>query len=102
GRVLIQRNPRMAALLRTVMDQPVFTDVEITTAGVTMPVIRKSSREVVLELAVMNKVEELLFSRRAHRPRYRRYDSLMANGRSPHAVARVAGNLVVDFFLFRA
>src|SRR5262245_53801705 len=51
-RVLIQRNRGIAALLGTIMDQSIFTDVEVAAAGMTMPLVRKAASEVVLELAV--------------------------------------------------
>src|SRR5262245_47699369 len=39
-RVVGERNGRVTALLRTVMNQPVFTDVQVAAARAAMPLVR--------------------------------------------------------------
>ena len=39
-RVILQRNAGVASLLRTVVDEAVFTNIEVTRAGAASPVIR--------------------------------------------------------------
>src|SRR5437879_4125501 len=48
-RVLLQRNRRIPALLRAVMYEPVFANVEIARASPAAPMIRLTQRDVVLE-----------------------------------------------------
>jgi len=47
--IVLQRNTRMAPLLRAVMNKPVLTDVQVTAARVTAPVVRQPVNEVSLE-----------------------------------------------------
>ena len=47
--VLLQRDPRVAALLRAIMHEPVFTDVQIARAGAATPLVRLAQSNVVLE-----------------------------------------------------
>ena len=49
ARVRRERNSRIAALLRAVMHQAVFADVEIARAGAAAPVIGQALRDVVLK-----------------------------------------------------
>src|SRR5687768_7523756 len=62
-RVLGQRNSRRSALLRTVVDQPVFTNVQIPATGMAMPVVRQAFGEIILELTVVDKIREFLFAK---------------------------------------
>ena len=48
-RVILESNARVAALLRTPMDQTVFTDVEITSSGAATPVVRLALGDAVLK-----------------------------------------------------
>src|SRR4030095_17262237 len=50
ARVLFERNAREAALLRAIMDQAVFADVQIARARAAAPVIRPTVGQVVLKL----------------------------------------------------
>src|SRR6185437_15501011 len=50
NRVLSQRRPRIAALLRAVMHQPVFTDIQVAGSSAAAPVVRTAQSNVVLEL----------------------------------------------------
>src|SRR5437660_11770125 len=47
--VLLQRDPRIAALLRAVVHQPVLANVEITRARAAAPLVRLAQGDVVLE-----------------------------------------------------
>lgn len=47
--VFLERYSGIAALLRAVMHEAVFTNVEVTGAGAAAPVVRFSVRKVVLE-----------------------------------------------------
>src|SRR5580704_18308595 len=47
--VFLQRNPRIAALLRAVMHQAILANVEIARSSATAPLIGKAQRDVVLE-----------------------------------------------------
>jgi hypothetical protein len=38
-RILLKRNTGMASLLRAVMDQPIFANVEIAASGMAMPLV---------------------------------------------------------------
>src|SRR6185369_4547395 len=49
GCVVFQRNSWVAALLRTVVNQAVLADIEVTRAGAASPLIRAPLRDVVLE-----------------------------------------------------
>src|ERR1035437_3409570 len=49
NRVFLQRNARIAALLRAVMHQAVFADVEIACSGAAAPLIGAAERDVVLK-----------------------------------------------------
>ena len=49
ARVSLERNARIAALLRTIVHQPVFADIEIARAGAAAPVIRQTLGDVVLK-----------------------------------------------------
>src|SRR5262245_41140194 len=44
------------------MDQSVFTNVEIPAARVAMPLVRLTSHEVVLEVAIVDEIGEFLFA----------------------------------------
>src|SRR5580704_1719448 len=59
--VLRQRNAGVAALLRAIMHQAIFADVEIARAGATSPVVLQPLGDVVLEL--INAREGLLAER---------------------------------------
>src|SRR5208282_2455402 len=48
-RVFLQRNGRIAALLRAVMHQPVLANIEVARSGSTAPLIRTAQRNVVLK-----------------------------------------------------
>src|SRR5499433_2403677 len=50
ARVFFERNARKAALLRAVMDEAVFADVQITRPRAAAPVIRTAVSQVVLKL----------------------------------------------------
>ena len=54
-------NARIAALLRTIVDQAVFADVEIARASTAAPVVFLAARDIVLEL--IDTSEGLLFQR---------------------------------------
>src|ERR1700716_3274506 len=56
-----ERNRRITALLRAVMHQSVFADVEITGAGTAAPVVGQPLRDVVLKSVDSGKA--LLFKR---------------------------------------
>src|ERR1700704_5790483 len=56
-----ERNRRITALLRAVMHQSVFADVEIAGAGTAAPVVGQALRDVVLESVDAGKA--LLFKR---------------------------------------
>lgn len=47
--VLLERNPGIATLLRAVMNEAIFANVEVSGAGSASPIVRLSVREVVLE-----------------------------------------------------
>src|SRR5690242_19338056 len=49
ARVVFQRNRRIAPLLRAVVHQAVFSDVEIPRSGAASPVVRLARRNVVLK-----------------------------------------------------
>src|SRR5580704_13760178 len=51
--VLIERNAGKTTLLRTVMDESILADIEIATAGMTMPGVGESAHQVFLELVVI-------------------------------------------------
>src|SRR5215470_1648808 len=47
--VFLQRNSRKAALLRAVVDQAIFADIEVARTGAAMPVVRSTLRQILLE-----------------------------------------------------
>src|SRR4030095_8013427 len=49
GGILLEGNSRIATLLRTVVDETVFTDVEIACPGAAAPLVGPTLRDVVLE-----------------------------------------------------
>src|ERR1700733_3676984 len=49
ARIGSQRNPRISALLRAVVHQPLFTNVEISRTCAAAPLVRQSLRNVVLK-----------------------------------------------------
>ena len=48
-RVRLQRNSRCASLLGTVVNQTVFTDIEVASTGMAVPLGRQPSDHVPLE-----------------------------------------------------
>src|SRR5439155_7193126 len=48
--VLVERDGGVAPLLRTVVDQPVFADVEVAAAGAAAPVVGFAERYIPLEI----------------------------------------------------
>src|SRR6185312_6645612 len=50
NRVLSQRCPRIAALLRAVMHQAVLADIQVAGSSAAAPVVRTAQSNVVLEL----------------------------------------------------
>src|SRR5262245_1384501 len=56
--VIGERNGGIAALLRAVMNQSVFADVQVAAARAAMPLIRQSAYQVFLELIVVIESEE--------------------------------------------
>src|SRR5262249_55276936 len=59
ARVLFERDAGKAALLRAVMDEAVFADVQVTRARPAAPVVRPAVSQVLLELI---QPSELLFA----------------------------------------
>src|SRR4051812_31772722 len=57
-RVVNERNAGPAALLRAVMHQPVFADIQKAAAGAAVPVIRQPSPDVFLKMIEMRKREQ--------------------------------------------
>src|SRR5579883_3647004 len=49
ARITLQRNARTPSLLRAVMHQPIFADIEKSSAGRTMPSIRSTAHDVALK-----------------------------------------------------
>jgi hypothetical protein len=58
--ILLKRNAGPASLLRTVMDKPVFADIQIPAARPTMPVICLSFNQIFLELVIIREGAERL------------------------------------------
>ena len=52
-RILFERNPGTASLLRTPVHKPVLAYVQITASGATVPVVGQALSEIVLELVVV-------------------------------------------------
>src|SRR5580698_6957199 len=48
-RVFLQRNGRISALLRAIMNQAILADVEVARSSATAPLIGTAQRDVVLE-----------------------------------------------------
>ena len=59
-RILIQRNSRVATLLRAPVNQAIFADIQIPAPCVALPVVRDSASQVVLESVMPKKGEHRL------------------------------------------
>jgi hypothetical protein len=57
--IALKRYTRAAALLGTVMHQPVLTDIEKAASSAAMPAIRQTLRDVPLETVVLREGEHL-------------------------------------------
>jgi hypothetical protein len=51
-RVLFQRNTGITALLRAVVDETVFTDIEVAAPRVTMPVVGSPLRQIFIKAPI--------------------------------------------------
>ena len=53
-----ERNGRMTALLRTVMNRAVLANVEVAAPRATMPLVRQTANQILLKLVVVIEREE--------------------------------------------
>ena len=60
GRIFLQRNPRVAALLRAPVHQSVFADIQKPAPRVAFPVVRNPAHQVFLEAVVAEEGEHRL------------------------------------------
>src|SRR5687768_2483179 len=84
--VSLERDARMATLLRAPVHQAILADIQVAGAGAAMPVVRLALREVLLEAVVVREIEQ----RRAEA------DDLLQDRPLPVVERQQAAALIVD------